>query len=102
MDKGPKDDREATEGTALLNHPGSYQAMDDGIQTALPIAGGPSSVEDVQIQPVPLPVKIMSLLCIPLCPCGFYTVDTKTATASLHMGVLTSLEKEPGLHWTWP
>merc|ERR1712159_902712 len=34
--------------------------------------------------------------------CGCYTVDAKTESAVLHMGVLTEVQKEAGLHCAVP
>ena len=60
-------------------------------------------VADVQLQSVPLVAKCMSLLCCPLAFMGTaYTVDQQTEAASLHLGVLTHIERKPGLHVAWP
>merc|ERR1712054_374778 len=47
----------------------------------------------------------LSVACAPLLPligCGFYTVDAKTEAAVLHLGVLTELQTEAGLHCAVP
>ena len=59
--------------------------------------------QDVHIVPVPAVVKIASCLCCPIVGLGAcYTVQPKQEVAVMHLGSLTELQKEPGLHWTWP
>ena len=60
-------------------------------------------VANVRQQDVPLVAKCCSLICCPLAFMGTaYTVDQQTEAAVLHLGVLTHIERTPGLHFTWP
>jgi len=69
-------------------------------QFAIPVTGE-EIIEEVTIEPVPLSAKLLSCVFAPLLPfmgCGTYTIDAKTEAAVLHMGQLTAMEKQPGLH----
>merc|ERR1711907_387643 len=62
-------------------------------------------IRDVEIGSIPMMSYALSAMCLPLLPlagCGFYTVDAKTEAAVMHMGVLTSMEDEAGLHCSVP
>lgn len=60
-------------------------------------------IANVRQQDVPLVAKCCSLICCPLAFMGTaYTVDQQTEAAVLHLGVLTHIERTPGLHFTWP
>jgi len=60
-------------------------------------------VANVRQQDVPLVAKCCSLICCPLAFMGTaYTVDQQTEAAVLHLGVLTHIERTPGLHFAWP
>jgi len=60
---------------------------------------------EVEVQPVPLASIVGTVLCGPLnllmC-CGMYTVEAKTSSAVLHLGQLTEMQDEPGLHCGYP
>lgn len=52
---------------------------------------------------VPAVAKIASVLCCPLVfPGACYTVNPSTEVAVLHLGELTKMSNEPGLHFTYP
>eukprot|EP00942_MAST-04A_sp_MAST-4A-sp1_P013300 g13300.t1 len=60
-------------------------------------------IANVRQQDVPLVAKCCSLICCPLAFMGTaYTVDQQTEAAVLHLGVLTHIERTPGLHFAWP
>merc|ERR1711970_1537696 len=83
--------------TTVVVHSGNWQAMN-----AIPVH---DDIAEVVIEEVPFSSKFLSCLCAPFLPfvgCGFYTVDAKTEAAILHMGQLTELQTEPGLHCAWP
>merc|ERR1711998_409703 len=66
---------------------------------AIPVYG--EEITEVEIEPVPFSSKLLSCVFAPLLPfvgCGCYTVDAKSESAVLHMGKLTQLTTEPGLH----
>jgi len=47
----------------------------------------------------------LNCACLPLLPLlgfGFYTVDARTEAAILHLGVLTEMQAEPGMHCALP
>merc|ERR1711998_312586 len=73
--------------------------------TAAIVVEGPDPGPDVEIQPVPLASIVGTVLCGPLnllmC-CGMYTVEAKTSSAVLHLGQLTEMQGEPGLHCGYP
>jgi len=65
----------------------------------------PAEISEVQIEPVPFSTMALSVLLAPftpLCCCGLYTVEAKTEVAVLHMGQLTEMQADPGLHCAWP
>jgi len=69
----------------------------------LPVTG--EEISEVEIQPVPASSKLLSCLFAPLLPfvgCGLYTVDAKSEAAVLHMGKLTEMQKDAGLHCGMP
>merc|ERR1711959_193643 len=73
--------------------------------TSLEGSAQPCEISEVQIEPVPFSTKCLSVLLAPftpLCCCGMYTVDAKTEVAVLHMGQLTEMQADPGLHCAWP
>merc|ERR1711988_36096 len=87
---------QAVDETATV-HSGNWQSM-----RAIPFH---DDILEVEIEPVPLSSKLLSCIFAPLLPfvgCGFYSVDTKTEAAVLHMGQLTEMTKKPGLHCGWP
>ena len=60
-------------------------------------------IANVRQQDVPLVAKCCSLICCPLAFMGTaYTVDQQTEAAVLHLGVLTHIERTPGLRFAWP
>ena len=60
-------------------------------------------IANLRQQDVPLVAKCCSLICCPLAFMGTaYTVDQQTEAAVLHLGVLTHIERTPGLHFAWP
>ena len=60
-------------------------------------------IANIRQQDVPLVAKCCSLICCPLAFMGTaYTVDQQTEAAVLHLGVLTHIERTPGLHFAWP
>merc|ERR1711998_56203 len=62
---------------------------------------GEEEISEVEIEPVPFSSKLLSCVFAPLLPfvgCGLYQVDAKTEAAVLHMGHLTAMQKDPGLH----
>lgn len=60
--------------------------------------------EPVQVaDSVPVAAKLASVLCCPMVfPAACYTVNPATEVAVLHLGKLTSMSSEPGLHFTYP
>merc|ERR1712167_267877 len=80
----------------LVLHSGNWAAH------AIPVH---DDIAEVEIEEVPFSAKCLSVLFAPLLPfvgCGFYSVDTKTEAAVLHMGQLTEMQAAPGLHCAWP
>lgn len=76
-----------------------------GMVDAIPLATIAPEMSDVEIGQIPCAAVALSGVCLPFLPfvgCGFYTVDAKTEAAILHMGVLTELQTEPGLHCAVP
>jgi len=72
-------------------------------QYAVPVTG--EEIAEVEIEPVPTSSKLLSCIFAPLLPfvgCGCYTVDAKSEAAVLHMGKLTDMQAEPGLHCSVP
>merc|ERR1712093_352915 len=90
--------------------PGQYNENTDQtsnplIATAVPATAVPSPIADVEIGPIPCMSYALSAMCLPLLPlvgCGCFTVDAKTEAAVMHMGVLTSMEDQAGLHCAIP
>jgi len=82
---------------------GAKPPEEQSLTAAVPIPSGASGMRDVEVDSVPTCAIATSLLFFPLLPLGkWYTVDAKTATATLHCGVLTRIDEDPGCHWTWP
>merc|ERR1711998_368777 len=72
-------------------HSGNWRSMN-----AIP-------VPDDFIEEVPFSSKCLSIVFAPLAVLSScYSLDVKTEAAVLHMGQLTEMQKQPGLHVTWP
>jgi len=57
-------------------------------------------LQDVEIQDVPLISWCCSHATLLPIPCGFYVVDPRTAVANVHCVILTSVDTEPGCHYS--
>ena len=79
--------------------PGQQQGVDPLV--GLAVVDAPTttsnSLLDVPLQDVPLVSQVLS--CLLPC-CGFYVVDPREAVASVHCGVLTDVQSEPGCHYS--
>jgi len=77
----------------------------EAIGLEIPSSLGSSELSEIREGSIPCMSYALTAACLPLLPlmgCGFYTVDARTESAILHMGVLTSMQSEPGVHCTIP